>query len=100
MRFADDIDLLGSSEEELQQIIQRLEEIAADCGVEINSENSKIIVNSIKQRPSANIQMNGRTLEEMYQFKYLGSTQTKDGTSVKEVQITLPQAHSAMTTLA
>ena len=29
--------------------------------------------------------MNGQTLEEVDQFKYLGSTQTKDETSVKEV---------------
>ena len=34
------------------------------------------------------------------QFKYLGSTQTKDGTSIKEVKIILVQAHSAMTRLA
>ena len=31
------------------------------------------------------------------QFKYLGSTRTKYGTSVKEVQIRLMEAHSAMT---
>ena len=42
----------------------------------------------------------GQTLEEVDQFKYLGSTQTKDGTSVKEVKIRLAQAHSAMTRLA
>ena len=44
--------------------------------------------------------MNGQTLEEVDQFKYLGSTQTKDGTSVKEVKIRLAQAHSAMARLA
>ena len=41
--------------------------------------------------------MNGQTLEEVDPFKYLGSTQTKDGISVKEVKITLAQAPSAMT---
>ena len=44
--------------------------------------------------------MNGKTLEKADQFKYLGSTQTKDGTAVKEVKIRLAQAHSAMTMLA
>ena len=43
--------------------------------------------------------MNGKTLEEMDQFKYLGSTQTKDRTSIKEVKIRLARAHSAMTRL-
>ena len=68
--------------------------------MEISSDKSKILVNSIKPRPSANIQMNEQTLEEVDQLKYLGSTQTKDGNSVKEVKIRLVQAHSAMTWLA
>ena len=38
--------------------------------------------------------------EEVDQFKYLGSTRTEDGTSVKEVKIRLSQANSAMTRLA
>ena len=33
-------------------------------------------------------------------FKYLRSTKTKDGKSIKEVKIRLAQAHSAMTMLA
>ena len=48
--------------------------------------------------------MNGKTLEEevVDQLKHLGSTQTKDGTSTKEVEvkIRLAQAHSATTWLA
>ena len=34
------------------------------------------------------------------QLKYLGSTQTKDGTSTEDVKIRLVQIHSAMTRLA
>ena len=81
LRFADDIVLLGSSEEELQSLTQGLEETA------VESDKSKILVNSIKSRQSTNIQMNGRTLEEVGQFKYLCSTQTKDGTSITETKI-------------
>ena len=44
--------------------------------------------------------MNGKPLEEVGHFKYLGCTQTKDGISIKEVLIRLVQAHSAMTILA
>ena len=33
-------------------------------------------------------------------FQILGSTQTKDGTSIKELKIRLAQAHSALTRLA
>ena len=65
--------------------------------MEIHSDKSKILVNSIKPRKSANMWVKGKTLEEVNRFEYLGSTQTKDGTSMKEVMIRLAQAHSAMT---
>ena len=83
----------------MQQLIQRQDETAAKYGMEISSDKSKILVNSINPRPSTNIQINGQTLEEVDQFKYIGSTQTKDGTSVEEVKIRLAQAHSAITGL-
>ena len=38
LRFADDIDLQGGSEEELQQLIERLENTAAGYGVEMSAD--------------------------------------------------------------
>ena len=63
-------------------LIERLEKTAADRGIEISSDKSKILVNSIKPSPSTNIWMNGNVLEEVDLFKYLGSTQTKDAASI------------------
>ena len=62
--------------------------------MKISSDKSKLLMDSIMPRPSTNIWMNGKTLEEVDQFKYLGSTQTKDGTSIKEVKIGLAQVHA------
>ena len=44
--------------------------------------------------------MNGKNVGRSGWFKYLGSPQTKDGTSIQEVKIRLAQAHSAITRLA
>ena len=41
LRFADDIHLLGISEEELQQLTQRLEETAVEYDMEISSKRAK-----------------------------------------------------------
>ena len=42
LQFADDIDLLGGSEEEFQQqLTERLEKTVADYGTEISSDKSK-----------------------------------------------------------
>ena len=100
LRFADDVDLLGDSEEELQQLTERLEGKAADYGMEISFDKSNIFVNSIKPTPFTNMWMNGKVFEELDQLKYLGSTQTKDRTLLKEVKIRLEQAHSSVTRLA
>ena len=52
---------------------------------------------STSSRPSINIWMNGGAQEEVDQFKYfVGSIQTKDGTSKRKVKIRLAQAYSAI----
>ena len=84
------------TEQQLQQLTEKLEKTADGYGMEISYNKSKFLVNSIKTRPSI-ILMNGKTLEEVDQLKYPGLTQTKDGTSIKVVKIRLAQAYSAMT---
>ena len=95
LQLADDISLLGGSEDELQQHTERLEKtITAGYGMEISSNKSKVLVNSIKPRPSTNIWMNGKLLNEVELLKYFGFTQTRDATSIKEVKVRLAQAHT------
>ena len=73
--------------------LRRLEKRAANIQTEIISDKGKILVDSgNKPRPSTNIQVNGKVLEEVDQFKYLGSAQTKTRTSLKEATIRLAQA--------
>ena len=40
--------------------------------------------------------MNVKTLEEVDQFEFMESTQTTDGTSLKEIEIRLVQTHSVV----
>ena len=60
LRFANDINLLGNSVEDLQQLTQSREETAAEYGMEISFNKSKILVNSIKPR-RANQHIDERT---------------------------------------
>ena len=98
LRFADDIGLLRSCEVELQQLTERLEKWAAGYGMEIRPTKAKFLWTTWSQDHLTNGWM-GKTLEEVDQLDYLGSTQTKAGTSIKEEEIRLPQAYSAMTRL-
>ena len=38
LRFADDIDLMGGSNDELQELTDRLSNSARECGMEISSD--------------------------------------------------------------
>lgn len=99
LRFADDIDLMGGSNNELQDLTGRLENRAGAYGMEVSSEKSKVLVNGTDDTTSATIFMNGQQLEEVANFKYLGATLTKDGRSTTEIKTRLAMATSAMAKL-
>jgi len=98
LRFADDIDFMGGSIGELQELTNNLVTSASSFGMEVSTEKSKVMVNSTHDI-SASIFMNGEPFEEVNSFKYLGATLTKDGTSTSEVRIRIGMASSAMTSL-
>ena len=58
--IADDIDLIGRDEEELQDLTTRLEQSAGKFGMEISAEKSRVLVNSNKDTPQTHIIMNGK----------------------------------------
>ena len=64
LRFADDIDLMSSSNGELQDLTNRLVDRATACGKEVSTEKRKIITNSMNNI-SADISMNSQKLEEV-----------------------------------
>ena len=68
-----DIDLMGSSNRELQDLIHRLIDRARAYGMEVSTEKSKIVTNSTNNI-SANTSMNVQKIQEMTSFKYLGAT--------------------------
>ena len=99
LRFADDIDLMAGSNQELQDLTNSLASSASAYGMEISTEKSKVMVNSVNNTP-ANITMNGETLEVVTSFKYLGAILTDDGTSTTEVRTRIATATAAMARLS
>ena len=68
LRYADDIDLMGGNNDELQELTDRLSNNAGGYGMEISSEKSKVMVNS-GDNTTVQISMNGQQLEEVMAFK-------------------------------
>ena len=72
LRFADDIDGLAGEEEEVEQLVERLDKASASYGVEISAEKTTSGINK-------EIKVNGQKLETVTSFSYLGSVITDEG---------------------
>jgi hypothetical protein len=97
LRFADDIDGLAGKEEELAELVERLDRTSASYGMEISAEKTKLMTNNtngIKKE----IKANGKKLETVNSFKYLGATVTDEG-SKPEVLSKIAQASTALSRL-
>ena len=98
LRFANNISLNGGSNGKLQDLTNRLVDRATASGMEVITEESKIMINSMNNI-SADISMNGQKLEEMTSFKNLGATLCKDGTCSAKVCIRISSATATVTRL-
>ena len=77
LRFADDIDGLAG-EEELTNLIERLDKASTAYSMEIGAEKTKVTTNNISGI-NTEIKVNGQKLETVTSFKYLGSVITDEG---------------------
>ena len=64
---------MDGSNGELQYLTNRLVDRATAYGIEVNTENSKIMTAKMNHT-SVDISMNGQKLQEVTSFKYLGAT--------------------------
>eukprot|EP00794_Sanderia_malayensis_P016388 gene16388-biopygen12078 len=98
LRFADDIDLVGKDESEIQELTNRLHNTSQRFGMEISKEKSKTMVTGNgDDNIRLDINIDGEKLVQVTRFKYLGSTITEKGTSEEEIRIRIGVATSAMT---
>ena len=73
VRFADDTVLLANSECELQEMLSSLNDVVEDYGMKINEKKTKVMKISRNSQEGVNIHIKGKKLEEVNQYKYLGS---------------------------
>ena len=76
LRFADDIDGLAGEEEELANLVERLDKASTAYGMEISAKKTKLMTNSTTGI-NTEIKVNGQKLETVTSFKYLCSVKTQ-----------------------
>ena len=97
LRFADDIDGLAGEEEELANLVERLDKASTAYGMEISAEKTKLMTNNTSCI-NTEIKVNGQKLETVTIFKYLGSVITDEG-SKEEILSGTAQTTAALTRL-
>ena len=75
LRFADHIDCLAGGEEELANLVERLDKASTAYGMEISTGKSKLMTNNTSGI-NTEIKVNGQKLETVTSFKHLGSVIT------------------------
>lgn len=79
LRFADDIDGLAGSQEELAELIKRLDESCSAFGMEISAEKTKVMTNTHVKDLNIEFKVKDSVLEVVDKFIYLGATVTDNG---------------------
>ena len=95
LRYADDTILMGESEEELKSLLMKVKEESKKAGLKLNTQKTKILVSG----PITSWQIDGKTVETVSDFVFLGSKITADGDCNHEIIRRLLLGRKVMTNL-
>ena len=95
LRFADDIVLIAESESDLQTLVNAAQQVSSSFGLKINIAKTEVQVIS-KRSQEINININGKPLQQVDKFVYLGGTISQSGSCSDDVQHRIGKALGAI----
>ena len=95
LRYADDTTRKAESEEELNSLLMKVKKESEKAGLKLNIQKTKIMAS----RPITSWQIDGKTVETVLDFIFLGSKITEDGDCSHEIKRCLLLGRKAMTNL-
>ena len=96
LRYADDTTLMEESEEELKSLLIKVKEEIEKTGLKLNIQKTKIMASC----PITSWQIDGKRMEIVTDFIFLGSKITADGDCSHEIKRRLFLGRKAMTNIA
>ena len=100
LRYADDTALLSDSLTSMKRILYRVDTAGKQAGLQLNAKKTKVMhIPDKKPTETSIIKINGTNLENVENFKYLGSTKTADGTCRKDIITRIGMAKQRMVQL-
>jgi len=95
LRYIDDTTLIGESKEELKSLLMKVKEESEKAGLKLNIQKTKIMASG----PITSWQIDGKTMETVRDFIFLGSRITVDGDCSHEIKRYLFLGRKAVTNL-
>ena len=93
LRYADDTTLMAESEEELKSLLMKVKEESKNVGLKLNIQKTKIMASG----PITSWEIDGKTVETVSDFIFLGSKITADGECSHEIKRRLLLGRKVMT---
>ena len=82
LRYSDDTTLMAESKEKLKNLLMKVKEESGKAGLKLNIQKTKITASG----PITSWQIDGKTVETVADFVFLGSKITADGDCSHEIQ--------------
>ena len=95
LRYADDTTLIAEIKEELKNLLMKVKEESEKTGLNLNIQKTKIMVSG----PNTSWQIDGKAMETVTHFIFLGSKISADGDCSHEIKRCLLLGRKAMTNL-
>ena len=95
LRYADDTTLMAENKEELKSLLMKVKEESEEADLKLNIQKTKIMLSG----PITSWQIDGKTVETVTDFIFLGSKITANGDYSHEIKRCLLLGRKAMTTL-
>ena len=95
LRYADDTTLMAESKEELKSLLMKVKDESEKAGLKLNFQKTKITASG----PITSWHIDGKTMEIVRDFIFLGSKITADGDCSHEIKRLLLLGRKGMTNL-
>ena len=85
LMFADDLVLITEDQVRLQEMVSNLDQRCKNCGMRISRDKTEVMVTN-REPIQCDIELDGETLRQVEQFKYLGSIFVREGGCKEDVK--------------
>lgn len=95
LRYADDTILIASTEKDLQEVVDKVNNSSERAGLSINISKTKLMVVSRNPDLNPTIHVAGKNLERVRQYKYLGAWVNEIWESEEEIKTRIEMARAS-----